>query len=93
MIAVTERAKEQLESMLRSKVDISLATLRLIATDEGGYGLHIDVENPGDKVVNYNGRNVLVIDKELADNLEGTILDTEITSDGVELALLLKKQQ
>jgi hypothetical protein len=93
MIAVTERAKEQLESILVSKVDISLATLRLIATDEGGYGLHIDVENPGDKVVKYNGKKVLVINKELADNLEGTILDTEITTDGVELAILQKKQE
>jgi Fe-S cluster assembly iron-binding protein IscA len=92
MIAVTERAKEQLESMLISKVDNSQAALRLITTDEGEYGLHIDVETPDDKVVNYKGRKVLVIHKELADNLEGTILDTEITSDGVELAILQKKQ-
>jgi Fe-S cluster assembly iron-binding protein IscA len=92
MIAVTERAKEQLESMLISKVDNTQAALRLITTDEGEYGLYIDVETPGDKVVNYKGKKVLVIDKELADNLEGTILDTEITSEGVELALLQKKQ-
>ena len=93
MIAVTERAKEQLESMLISKVDNSQAALRLITTDEGEYGLHIDVETPDDKVVNYRGRKVLVIDKELADNLEGTILDTEITSEGIELAIFQKDQQ
>jgi hypothetical protein len=92
MIAVTERAKEKLESMLTLKVDNSLAALRLIATDEGEYGLHIDVVSPGDKVVEYKGRKVLVINGELAENLEGTILDTEITSDGVELAILQKKQ-
>ncbi len=92
MIAVTERAKEQLESMLISKVDNSQAALRLINTDEGEYGLHIDVETPDDKVVNYRGRKVLVIDKELADNLEGTILDTEITSEGIELAIFQKDQ-
>jgi len=91
MIAVTERAKEKLESMLTSKVDNSLAALRLITTDEGGYGLHIDVESPGDKVVKHKGRKVLVIDEKLADNLEGTILDTEITSEGVQLALLQKE--
>jgi Fe-S cluster assembly iron-binding protein IscA len=93
MIAVTERAKEQLESMLISKVDNSQAALRLINTDEGEYGLHIDVETPDDKVVNYEGRKVLVIDKELADNLEGTILDTEITSEGIELAIFQKDQK
>jgi hypothetical protein len=77
--------------MLISKVDNSLAALRLIATEEGGYGLHIDVESPGDKAVSYKGRKVLVIDGNLADNLEGTILDTEITYEGVELALIQKK--
>jgi Fe-S cluster assembly iron-binding protein IscA len=74
MITVTERAKEKLESMLTSKVDNSQAALRLIATHEGEYGLHVDIENPGDKVVKYNGRKLLVIDGKLADNLEGTTL-------------------
>ena len=58
MITVTERAKEKLESMLTSKVDNSQAALRLIATHEGEYGLHVDIENPGDKVVKYNGRKL-----------------------------------
>jgi hypothetical protein len=79
--------------MLISKVDNSQAALRLINTDEGEYGLHIDVETPGDKVVNYRGRKLLVIDKELADHLEGTILDTEITSEGIELAIFQKDQK
>jgi Fe-S cluster assembly iron-binding protein IscA len=92
MIAVTERAKEKLKSMLTSKVDNSLAALRLITTLEGGYGLHIDVENPGDKVVEYEGKKVLVVDSKLADNLDGTILDTETTPEGVELTILQKDQ-
>ena len=92
MITVTERAKEKLESMLTSKVDNSQAALRLIATHEGEYGLHVDIENPGDKVVKYNGRKLLVIDGKLADNLEGTTLDAEITPEGMELALFQKDQ-
>jgi Fe-S cluster assembly iron-binding protein IscA len=93
MITVTERAKEKLESMLTSKVDNSQAALRLIATHEGEYGLHVDIENPGDKVVKYNGRKLLVIDGKLADNLEGTTLDAEITPEGVELAIYQKNRQ
>jgi len=93
MITVTERAKEKLESMLTSKVDNSQAALRLIATHEGEYGLHVDIENPGDKVVKYKGRKLLVIDGKLADNLEGTTLDAEITSEGVELAIYQKNRQ
>ena len=92
MITVTERAKEKLESMLTSKVDNSQAALRLIATHEGEYGLHVDIENPGDKVVKYKGRKLLVIDGKLADNLEGTTLDAEITPEGMELALFQKDQ-
>lgn len=93
MITVTERAKEKLESMLTSRVDNSQAALRLIATHEGEYGLHVDVENPGDKVVNYKGRKLLVIDGKLADNLEGTTLDTEVTPEGVELTIFRKDQE
>jgi Fe-S cluster assembly iron-binding protein IscA len=93
MITVTERAKEKLESILTSKVDNSQAALRLIATHEGEYGLHVDIENPGDKVVKYNGRKLLVIDGKLADNLEGTTLDAEITPEGVELAIYQKNRQ
>ena len=93
MITITEKAKEQLESMLTSKVDNSQAALRLIATHEGEYGLHVDIENPGDKVVKYNGRKLLVIDGKLADNLEGTTLDAEITPEGVELAIYQKNRQ
>jgi Fe-S cluster assembly iron-binding protein IscA len=93
MITVTERAKEELESMLTSKVDNSQAALRLIATHEGEYGLHVDIENPGDKVVKYKGRKLLVIDGKLADNLEGTTLDAEITPEGIELALFQNDQQ
>jgi Fe-S cluster assembly iron-binding protein IscA len=93
MITVTERAKEKLESMLTSKVDNSQAALRLIATHEGEYGLHVDIENPGDKVVKYKGRKLLVIDGKLADNLEGTTLDAEITPEGVELAIYQKNRQ
>jgi Fe-S cluster assembly iron-binding protein IscA len=79
--------------MLTSKVDNSQAALRLIATHEGEYGLHVDIENPGDKVVKYNGRKLLVIDGKLADNLEGTTLDAEITPEGVELAIYQKNRQ
>lgn len=78
--------------MLTSKVDNSQAALRLIATHEGEYGLHVDIENPGDKVVKYKGRKLLVIDGTLADNLEGTTLDAETTPEGVELAIFQKNQ-
>ena len=87
MISVTDRAKDKLVSILKSRVDNSQATLRLIFTDDNQFGLHVDVENPGDTVIKHKGRKVLVVDNELASSLESTTIDVEITADGAELAL------
>jgi Fe-S cluster assembly iron-binding protein IscA len=87
MISVTDRAKEKLTSILNSRVDNSQAVLRLVSTDNNRYGLHVDVENPGDTVIKHKGRKVLVLDDELALSLEHTTIDVEVTAEGVELAL------
>ena len=87
MLAVTERAKEKLKSILLSKVDNPQAALRLTATGQGQLGLMVDVETPGDEVVEHQGSKVLLIEKELATRLEGTTLDVEDTPDGPELAV------
>ena len=60
-------------------MDNPLAGLRLITSDpRGQFGFSIDVEMPGDQVVEY----------ELATRLKGNTLDIEDTADGPELVLL-----
>ena len=47
----------------------------------------IGQQDAGDKHFRFQGRTVLVLDKETADRLEGKALDVEKTSDGVRFVL------
>lgn len=88
MIGVTERAKQELKKILSDKVDNPKAVLRLTATDQGRLGLIIDVETPGDKVVEHESSKVLLVEQELADRLEGITIDVEDTTEGARLVLI-----
>jgi len=89
MIEVTEHAKQELKKILSSKVDNPLAGLRLITSGpRGQFGFSIDVEMPGDRVVEYEGSKVLLVEDELATRLKGNTLDIEDTADGPGLVLL-----
>jgi len=78
MLVVTERAKQGLKKLLSTKVDNPQAGLRLITSGPSGeFGLSIDMEMPGDQVVEYKGSKVLLVEQELATRFEGHILDFE----------------
>lgn len=87
MIEVTSRALHELKKILTSSVDNSYARLRLISRGEGRLGLGIDVEMPGDEVIEYNGSGLLLIGHELASNLEGITLDIDDTAEGAQLVI------
>ncbi len=88
MVNVTERAKQELKRILTAAVDMPQARLRLLDRGQGKLGLGIDVEMPGDKLVDYDGLTVLVIGPEFASSLAGVTIDVDDTSDGVELVVL-----
>lgn len=91
MIAVTERAKEELEKLLSDKVDNPQAGLRLITSGPPNqFGLSIDIEMPGDQVVKHKGSKVLLVEQELATRLEGLTLDVEDTPEGLQLTIFGK---
>ena len=69
MVSVTEGACRELKRMLSEKVDWPGARLRLVDRGQGNIGLGIDIEIPGDHVVEYEGKKVLIIEPELATNL------------------------
>jgi len=77
MIGVTERAKQELKRILSANADNPLAGLRLTATGQNKLGLSIDVEAPGDTVV----------EQELVDRLQGIHLDVEDTPEGPKLII------
>jgi Fe-S cluster assembly iron-binding protein IscA len=81
MIDVTERAKKELKALLTNNVDHPMACLRLRTNEEGKLGIGIDVETPGDKVIEYEGCALLVVETKLANTLEGVAIDV-IDNDG-----------
>lgn len=92
MITVTERAKQELKRILADKVDMPQARLRLIANDHGGLGLGIDIEAPGDHVVEYEGSRVLIVEPGLAANLKGVTLDVEDNPEGSQLVIIISEK-
>ena len=87
MADVTERAKRELKKLLVSKVNWPGARLRIIDRGQGKLGLGIDIEAPGDKVIEYEGSKILVVEAGLADSHKEITLDIENTPQGAELVL------
>ncbi len=88
MIEVSDQAKVELKKILMNYVDNPQAGLRLAPAESGLFGLGIDVEMPGDEVVEHEGSKVLIIAKELAVNLKGITMDVQDTPDGPKIVLL-----
>jgi len=91
MIVVSENARHELKKLLEAKVDWPGARLRLIDRGNGVVGLGIDLESPGDEVVEYNGEAIMVIGPEFSSNLKITTLDVDNTPDGPELVITEEK--
>ena len=90
MIGVTECAKQELKRILSANVDNPEAGLRLTSDNEGQLGLMIDVEQPGDNVVDHEGSKVLLAAEQVATSLEGITLDVEDTDEGPRLVVSRK---
>lgn len=87
MINITKQAKQELRKILAKKVDWPGARLRLMDRGQGKLGLGVDIEAPGDHIVEYEGIKVLIVEPELAINLKGVVLDVNDTPEGVELII------
>jgi len=91
MIHVTDRAKKELKRLLFKNVDWLQARLRLMDRGQGILGLGVDIEMPRDYIVEYEGTKVLIVESELANNLQGVTIDVDNTPDGPELVVVEKK--
>ena len=92
MLKVTENAKKELKRILAEKVDNPLAGVRLMSSVKpDNYDLAIDIEMPGDQVVEHKGSKVLLVDQELSDHLDGNILDVEDNAHGKSFVVLAGK--
>ena len=90
MVDVTERARKELKRILTSTVDNSYALLRLVASGQGKLGLGIDIELPGDEVLEHQGSGLLLVEHELAARLEGIAIDVDETEEGTQIVICEK---
>ena len=91
MIDVTEKAKKELKKLLDANVDWPGACLRLMERDNGKLGLGVDIEAPGDKLIEHDGKVVLVVDSKLDSSLNRITLDVEETAEGAKLVIVEEK--
>lgn len=87
MVSVTERAKQELKRLLSQNVDWPQARLRIIDRGEGIIGLGIDIEAPGDQIVECDGKRVLICEPALAARLKEITIDIDDTLEGAELVI------
>ncbi len=82
---ITDRALGELKRILTSNVDNSYARLRIVSHGQDSLGLGIDVELPSDKVFEYEGSGLLVVDEGLVASLEGVTIDVDDTAEGSQI--------
>lgn len=87
MITVTEYAKEELKTRLRTKTDDPNIGLRLATGTPGKLKLVQDWQQEGDQVVTHEGANVLLVDEKISDLLDGATIDYRETESGKRLVI------
>jgi Fe-S cluster assembly iron-binding protein IscA len=87
MLIVTEQAKDELKRLLAAKVDWPGARLRLVDRGGGKLGLGVDIESPGDIVLEHQGIKLLLVEAGLASKLDDVTLDVDSAPDGAELVI------
>jgi len=87
MMNITGRARQELDRILSANVDMPQARLRLLDRGQGQLGLGIDIEMPGDEIVEHDGSSVLVVEHGLAISLKGVTIDVDDTPGGPELVI------
>ena len=93
MIDITEHAKHELNRLLEAKVDWPGALLRLIDRGQGKLGLGIDIQKQTDLVIEYEGKKLILVETDLADQLSDITLDVDNTPDGPELVIIEKTRK
>ena len=89
MVTVTERAREELGSILAAaSIAGPEVGLRLTTTAPGQFNLTTDTEREADRVVEHEGSKVLLVGTELTEFLEGVTIDCQDSPEGPHLVMM-----
>ncbi len=87
MLNVTDKAVTWFSETLDANRENDSDVLRL-SQAAGGMEMAIDQEQDGDQVIEHDERKVLVVERQLADALDGATIDIVDSPEGRHLALL-----
>jgi Fe-S cluster assembly iron-binding protein IscA len=86
-VAVTEAAVEHLQIILSGQEAENEIALRLTPQPGGRLVLTLDRPGEGDESIEAAGETVLVVAPEVADMLDGSVIDVQETEDGPKLTI------
>jgi len=89
MLNVSEGALKVIDETLRANNVEEGRALRLAQGPGGQFGLQVDAPAEDDQVVTAGDKPVLVVDRRIADHLDGALLDAVDSGEGVRLTLRL----
>jgi Fe-S cluster assembly iron-binding protein IscA len=87
MVTVTQRAKQELKTILVNQDTGPDDGLRLLPSDTDGFELVKDIELSTDRVVEYEGYRVLLVGTEHLEYFDGKTLDCRDTENGAVLKI------
>ena len=87
MLTVTERATAYLRERLSDKREGLPQALRIVRTGDGGYDLTMDDPRADDQVFEQDGAAYLLVDPEVAESLEGAVVDVQESAHGPRITL------
>lgn len=89
MLTVTVEATEKLKEAIQAQSSDPEVAIRLIpsASRPNHLDLALDKEKEGDQVVESEGVKVLIVSSELAEVLDGMVLDCQETPEGAAFSL------
>jgi len=86
MIQVTERARETFKNGLEDLIERPGVMLRIGSTDSG-LEIFLDTLKDDDRIIEHDGRAVLLIDHEVSETLADTTIDVEERADGAHFVV------
>jgi Fe-S cluster assembly iron-binding protein IscA len=87
MVNVTERAKARLKKLLETEGDDRSISLRLGTTPSGQFGVFPDRERTDDQIVEHQGAAVLLLGREVAEQVEHATIDYDESEPGPRLVI------
>lgn len=87
MITVTDSAKAELKNILQENSSELDEGLRLIVNRPGNFALMLDRKQENDNVVEHEGLNIILYQKEMENVLDDIIIDCRFTENGRMLVI------